>query len=71
MVGVLATSLACIPDGRNPHFLLWRSGTLCAGWQVHLPQGPALGDHTGDCSESTSLLPSTQIQWPMQTSFEG
>ena len=70
-VGVEATSLACIPDGTGPQFLLWRSGTLRAGWQVHLPQGPALGDHAGNHGKSTSLLPSAKIQSHVQTSFEG
>ena len=70
-VGVWATSLPCIHDGRGPQILLWRSGILQAGWQVHLPHGPALGDHAGDCGKLTSLFPSAQIQQPVQTSFEG
>ena len=70
-VGVWATSLACIPDGRGPQFLLWGSGIPRAGWQVHPPHGPALGDHASDHGESTSLLPSALIQQHVQTSFEG
>ena len=36
-VGVWATSLACIFDGRGLQFLLWRSSILQAGQWVHLP----------------------------------
>ena len=59
-VGVWAMSLACVPDGKGPQFLLWRSNIPWAGWQVHLSQGPALGDHAGNCGKSTSPLPSAK-----------
>ena len=61
-MGVWAHLLACIPNGRGPQFLLWRSDIPRAGWQVHLPQGPALGDHTSDHIKSTSPLPLGHIQ---------
>ena len=56
---------------KSPLFLPWRSSTLQAGWRVHLPWGPALGHHASNHGKLTSLLPSTQIQQHVQTSFGG
>ena len=60
-----------ILDGRGPQFLCWMSGNQPAGWQIRLPQSPALGGPAGDHSKLTSLLLSTQIQWHVWTSMGG
>ena len=71
IVGLHATSWVHILDGRGLQFLLWTSGTLPAGWQIPLPQSPALGGPAGDHGELISLLPSAQIQWHVWTSVGG
>ena len=63
MVGVQATFLMHFPDGRGLQFLCYTSGTLTAGWQICLPQSPALGGPASHHDESTSLLLSAWIQW--------
>ena len=70
-VGAQAASSTCTLDGRAPQFLLGRSSIPQAGWQMHLPWGPALGDHAGNCGKLTFLLPSALIQQHKQTSFAG